>query len=288
MLVILNYYEKPEFYATLATYYSKYIQAYADNGILLGYLNPFNEPENSWYSNVTYKAIGAGIPVENIMITAVHNHGGPAISTYEDSLSAANEEYIGILKEKLTSLAIKASENPVPFCMGIGKGLCNMNISRRAEFAGGGIWLGRNPDGPCDHELDIIKFEDMNNKTMAVLINWPCHGTASGQENYQITGDWPGAAARYIRKLEGNKAIVGITSGASADINPIYGPGNDFNEIEAVGYHVGKEAWKILAQIETIPVKSLESISAMMTFPGKKACKDQFPQKSYESGPDVR
>jgi glucosylceramidase len=27
-------------------------------GITLGYLNPFNEPENSWYSNVTYKAIG--------------------------------------------------------------------------------------------------------------------------------------------------------------------------------------------------------------------------------------
>jgi neutral ceramidase len=145
----------------------------------------------------------AGIPVDNIMITAVHNHGGPAVSTYEDSLSSANEKYIGILKEKLTALAIKASENPVPFRLGIGKGLCNMNINRRAEFADGGIWLGRNPDGPCDHELDIIKFEDMTNKTMAVLINWPCHGTASGQENYQITGDWPGAAARYIRKLEG-------------------------------------------------------------------------------------
>lgn len=25
-----------------------------------------------------------------------------------------------------------------------------------------------------------------------------------------------------------------------------------------------------------------------MTFPGKKACKDQFPQKTYESGPDVK
>ncbi len=49
---------KPGYYSALARYYAKYIQAYAENGITIDYLNPFNEPENSWYSNVTYKAIG--------------------------------------------------------------------------------------------------------------------------------------------------------------------------------------------------------------------------------------
>jgi neutral ceramidase len=227
------------------------------------------------------------IPSENIMLIAVHNHGGPAIKTYEDNLPAANEDYIRVLKEKLTLLAAEASKNPVPFQMGIGKGHCSMNINRRAEFADGGIWLGRNQDGPCDHELDVVKFEDFNHKTMAVLINWPCHGTASGQENYKITGDWPGAASRYIKKQEGQEVVVAITAGASADINPIYGPGNDFNEIEAVGYQVGKETWKTITQIITFPANSLESTSNTITFPGKKACKDQFPQKSYENGPDV-
>jgi hypothetical protein len=221
------------------------------------------------------------------MITAVHNHGGPAVKTYEVDLPPANEDYIKTLKEKLVSLAFEASKNPVPFRMGIGKGKCSMNINRRAEFADGGIWLGRNPDGPCDHELDVVKFEDMNNKTMAVLINWPCHGTASGQDNYLITGDWPGAASRYIKKQAGKEVVVAITAGASADINPIYGPGNDFNEIESVGFLVGTEAWKTLTQTGTFPVKFLESTNSSMTFPGKKSCKDQFPQKSYESGPDV-
>jgi neutral ceramidase len=227
------------------------------------------------------------IPSENIMLIAVHNHGGPAIKTYEDNLPAANEDYIRVLKEKLTLLAAEASKNPVPFQMGIGKGHCSMNINRRAEFADGGIWLGRNQDGPCDHELDVVKFEDLNHKIIAVLVNWPCHGTASGQENYKITGDWPGAASRYIKKQEGQEVVVAITAGASADINPIYGPGNDFNEIEAVGYQVGKETWKTITQIITFPVNSLESTSNTITFPGKKAYKDQFPQKSYENGPDV-
>jgi neutral ceramidase len=228
-----------------------------------------------------------GIPPGNIVISAVHNHGGPSVKTYEKNVPDANEAYIKFLKEKLTQLAADASKNPVPFYMGIGKGTCNMNINRRSEFADGGIWLGRNPDGPCDHELDVIQFKDLNNKTLAVLLNWPCHGTASGQENYMITGDWPGAAARYIKKQLGDETVVAVTSGASADINPIYGPGNDFAEIEAIGYHVGVNAMKTLDQTEVYPVRSLKIKNTTMTFAGKKTCKDQFPQTSYESGPDV-
>jgi glucosylceramidase len=49
---------KPEYYRALARYYSKYIQAYASNGITINYLNLFNEGDNPHYSNVTYKAMG--------------------------------------------------------------------------------------------------------------------------------------------------------------------------------------------------------------------------------------
>ena len=49
---------KPEYYRALARYYSKYIQAYAANGITINYLNLFNEGDNPHYSNVTYKAMG--------------------------------------------------------------------------------------------------------------------------------------------------------------------------------------------------------------------------------------
>jgi glucosylceramidase len=49
---------KPEYYNALAKYYSRYIQAYAENGITINYLNLFNEADNPWYSNVTYKVMG--------------------------------------------------------------------------------------------------------------------------------------------------------------------------------------------------------------------------------------
>jgi glucosylceramidase len=61
MLYSLNQGEKnvrKEYYPALAAYYSKYISEYAKNGVTIDFLNPFNEPQNTWYSNETYKAIG--------------------------------------------------------------------------------------------------------------------------------------------------------------------------------------------------------------------------------------
>ena len=228
-----------------------------------------------------------GLPADNVMIIATHNHGGPAIYTYEDKLSQANEEYVKSLYEKLVALATDAMKNPVLFQMGFGKGTCKLNINRRAVFADGGVWLGRNQDGPCDHEVGVIKFVDQQNNLLAILLNWPCHGTVSGQGNYQLTGDWPASAARYIKKQAGKNLVVAITAGASADINPIYGPGNDFREVEAVGYHVGNVAWKTIGNIKTFPVKSLGIVNSSLTFPGKNPWKDQFPQTSISRGSDV-
>jgi len=49
---------EPKYYAALARYYIKYLQSYADHGVTVNYLNLFNEANNTWYSNVTYKVIG--------------------------------------------------------------------------------------------------------------------------------------------------------------------------------------------------------------------------------------
>ncbi len=64
---------KKEYYGALARYYSKYITEYAKNGVNIDYLNPFNEPQNSWYMNETYKAIG--IMVKNFIVPRFREDG---------------------------------------------------------------------------------------------------------------------------------------------------------------------------------------------------------------------
>jgi hypothetical protein len=198
------------------------------------------------------------------------------------------KEYTENLKKKLVDLVVNATKQVVPFKMGMGKGYCDLNINRRAEFAKGDVWLGRNPEGPCDHELDVIKFESMDNRLLAVLINWPCHGTATGDSNYLITGDWPGSAARYIKGQVGERVVIGVTAGASANINPIYGPGNVFKEVDAIGYHVGDEAAKIIKNLETYPVTTIAEVDTTLIFPGKKHSPDHFAHAVYERGTDTK
>jgi len=174
--------------------------------------------------------------------------------TYETDVPESVINYVNDLKEKLVTAAVTASKKTVPFRLGVGKGTCNMNINRRQLYADGMVWLGKNPDAPCDHDVTVVKMEDMNNNLMAVLVNWPCHGTAGGQENYKITADWPG---------------------------------DSFRDIEGTGFLVGTEAWKAMESVKTFPVYSINTANNSTTFPGKTRDKDNFPQKTHEKGPDV-
>jgi neutral ceramidase len=224
----------------------------------------------------------SGVSPENIMITSVHNHGAPSPRSSDSDVTNTVPAYVKFLKERLMSLATAAVKNPVPVKMGIVSGECKMNINRRALAANGTIILGRNPEGPCDQDLVVARFDDMNNKPLAVLVNWPCHGTVSGQDNTLITGDWPGAAARHIKNSIGKNVVVAVTAGASGDINPLYGPGKNFTEIEAVGFHVALEANRILKDVKTYPLKEVQTANQSMLFPGKKPSSTDIPVDKLE------
>ncbi len=122
----------------------------------------------------------AGIPGTNVMISATHNHDGPSNNTYGISENEDVVDYMASMQKKLIALVVRAAKNLVPAQIGTGTGRCNMNINRRALFADGNIWLGRNPDGPCDKDVSVVRIDDTSNKILAILVNWPCHGTTGG------------------------------------------------------------------------------------------------------------
>ena len=64
---------RPEYYGALSKYYSKYIQAYAQQGIAVNYLNLFNEADNPHYSNVLYKDMG--VIIKNHLVARLKADG---------------------------------------------------------------------------------------------------------------------------------------------------------------------------------------------------------------------
>lgn len=190
-----------------------------------------------------------GVKKEYMMLAAVHNHSGPVTRVYNEDSSEAVVKYVDVLKSGIIEAAGNAFHSMQPSDISTGKGICKMNINRRASNGKGQTTLGRNPYAPCDHEVGVMKVSDKSGRAKGIIINWPCHAVVLGQNNYLITSDWPGAAAQYVEDRFDNGLISQITVGASGDINPIYGPG-DFDGGEsfaraAVGEDLAIEAMKV-------------------------------------------
>ncbi len=228
----------------------------------------------------------SGIPASNILITAAHNHGGPRTRAYGEEPTENEKQYVAALQGKLVKITGEANAGLQEVKIGVGKGICNMNINRRARHAEGGIWLGRNPDGICDKEVGIVRIDDMEGKTIGLLVNWPCHATTGGQDNYMITGDWPGAAARELEKSFPG-AVVMMSAGASGDINPIYGPNDRFDDISVIGQILADEVKEVNKTIDAYTLDDLEISSGVIEAAGKKPGDSRMPDVSIDPAPAV-
>ena len=160
-----------------------------------------------------------------------------------------------------------------------------MNVNRRAPFADGTIWLGRNPEGPCDHSVSVLRIDDAEDNPLTVLANWATHGTIGGQENYQVTGDWPGAASRFVEDVMSVPAP--ITAGASGDIAPIYGPNDRFRDIDAIGKILADEVVRVRASIQTFEGGSIATAKRTIVAKGRKPTDNRKPNQSLEPNDPV-
>ncbi len=225
-----------------------------------------------------------------VLLAATHNHGGPVTRVYSETESPDVLAYAEELERNILEAVTHALADLQPARIGAGEGMCKMNMNRRARTADGGITLGKNPYGPTDHTVGVLKLEDAQKTPFALLINWPCHGTVMGGQNYQITGDWPGAAARYVESSLGNTPLAAVTAGASGDIDPIYRVLPEFGsrgEVEAIGIILGEEVVQVSRQIETYPYGTIQSLQRVITLPGKQRGDSYRVQETYEPGPDV-
>ena len=230
-----------------------------------------------------------GIPQDNILLCATHTHGGPTPANIyrSDPPSPGIISYTEGLTEKIVTTVKEAVSNLKPALIGPGKGECKMNMNRRARSADRGIILGKNPDGPCDHEVGVVRVDDENLNPISIFVNWPCHGTVMSGGNYQITADWPGAAARFVEGEFDNTIIAPVTAGASGDINGLYGPDTQFGYVDITGIMVGEEVLRVAKNINTFPYGSISASQRLITLPGKQRGRSNFPQKNYEPGPNL-
>jgi hypothetical protein len=250
---------------------------------------------NSFWKETTDRITKeTGIKKEFVLLAAVHNHGGPVTKVYGEDSSVQVNEYVEGLENKIIAATKDAIKNLVPVTIGAGKGECRMNINRRAPNGKGEIELGQNPYAPCDHEVGVIKVADESGAPLAIIVNWPCHGVVLGPDNYLITGDWPGAASRYIEDGSGGKIVAPVVVGASGDINPIYGPHIDFEKNnsyafgkDAIGEDLGLEALRVCNGIKSLSSGRISALQRVISLPSKDNDAENYLQPDSKKDNDL-
>ena len=225
-----------------------------------------------------------GVPSENILIIATHTHAAPALGTYEAiATNARRAAYLKRIEDGMIELIRQAQGRIQPARIGCGSGRANVNVNRRALMADGSWWLGINPDGPSDKTLAVIKVETTAGEPIAILLNYGVHGTGMGKENYQISGDVPGAASRWVEQHFGDKVVVPWISGAGGDQCPIYDRvPSKFDGVMAVGRILGEEVVRVAERITMSPNAVIGAAQKVVSCPGRKLTSAPGIRKHHE------
>jgi len=159
-----------------------------------------------------------------LFLSAIHTHAGPSLTIDKEKGHPNNLEYTERLKVKLIGVIRKALSNMGPVHIGAGIGYSPVGMNRRElridSSGNSSIRLGRNPYGPTDKEVLVVKMTKPDGRPIAALFDYASHATCLGGKNYTISGDILGLAEQFVEKILGDDVITAAFAGASGNIDP--------------------------------------------------------------------
>ena len=167
------------------------------------------------------------IPVANILISVTHDHSAPlpggGFGRTPDPNSLAFQKKV---ENGMMEAVRQARAKLQPAAIGFATGALYLNVNRDAIDPKTRLWAQEpNLDYPSDKTLAVIEFKSPSGDLIAVYMNYAMHAVSLFLRG-DISGDFPGAAERYIEHLYDDKVVALWTSGAAGDQNPLYARAN--------------------------------------------------------------
>ncbi len=169
-----------------------------------------------------------GIDPLHLWWTVTHTHSAPKVGPPglgcvflpERCNDQVETNYTSFLEEKLIEGILEARQKLAPARLGVGWGFSQANINRRALDIDGKASLGLNPDGPVDRRIGLLRIDKADGTPLALIANYPIHGTVLGGESSVISGDAPGIVSQYVEQQIGAPLL--FINGAAGDLAPVY------------------------------------------------------------------
>ena len=197
-----------------------------------------------------------GLPVECVRLSCTHTHSGP--NTFRIPVITEGRdmilEYLNGLPLQIAGAVWQAQQNLRPVRVGAGTGTCDFNMNRRMQLADGRVVVGRNPDGPVDRTVRVVRIDGLDEAPVATLVHYACHPTTIGWQSQLATPDYPGMMKRVVEEQLGGTCL--FLQGATGDIGPRLGFTGDLGVYRRFGRLLGLEASKVALGIDTLPRES--------------------------------
>ena len=227
-----------------------------------------------------------GIPAQNIRLAATHTHAavnvsaakGPAgldLSDYQ----AAVRRYDDFVVDQIVGLIVEADSKLQPAHIFGDRGEGRININRRVRARGDQPpAVGRNPKGFVDRELIVFRIDGADGKPLAVLANFPCHGTVLAYENKKISPDWIGMVRRVVEDAMPTAKCL-FFQGAAGNQGPIEGFTGDLAVAHRLGAMLGHGTASLAFGIETVDrVPTFEGFVESTAYQAKQHWRVQGPR----------
>lgn len=229
-----------------------------------------------------------GIPAENIRLAATHTHAAVMVSATKgpagmdlSEYQAAVERYDQSIVDKIVGLIVAANSNLKPAHIFGDQGEGRININRRVRADGDNPpAVGRNPEGFVDRDLIVFRVDGADGNPIAVLVNFPCHGTVLAYENTKISPDWIGMVRRVMEKAMPTAKCL-FFQGAAGNQGPIEGFTGDLAVAHRLGAMLGHGAASLAIGVETVRrVPTFEGFVESTAYQAKQHWRVKGPRAS--------
>lgn len=176
------------------------------------------------------------LPPSSIIIACTHSHASPDMQGLWGGTGAAYETHVAH-RAAVAIWQAHAAMTPV--------------AARAATSALGGVVRNRRGWPETDETLTTVRFISTAGErvaTVATLVNYACHPTASGPDNTEVSRDWCGYAADIVERELGGVAIY--VNGAVGDVNPA--KDGSFDAAASLGDAVARAAIASLSSADRI------------------------------------
>lgn len=169
-----------------------------------------------------------GIDRQHFWWSFTHTHSAPvvgpagvfAVMLGHDKEQPYDEEYVRFIEEKLIQAIDKAKNALAPCRLGVGWGYSRANINRRARDIDNKTFLGENPDAEIDRKIGLLRLEKEDDRSpLALIANYPIHGTVLPPSDKTISGDVTGVVAEYVEQQVGAPLL--FINGAEGNVAPL-------------------------------------------------------------------